>query len=1786
MKLNILFPCLSLILSLTVADSARANIEEGIASPFSGSQPFMIVYEDAKGPSSRDPGLYLRNGTDWRLAIPGKVLVDPTRGPVFLHFTLGQTDTRLPVAAIVDGRLNFFNTHSNSAESESLFALGAKPVAEIGTGTLRDIPLIASADQVAVFHHEGTLIQNQGAQLVLVSIKNSAPNGIAGADGMTIAVRLKKSDSTALEMVGPPLILDHRFRSAAELQKMSKRQQNGDLSVYSEILQQAFISRLSIEDHGEFNGLVKTMITSQSKCMNSNQDFCQRDRLAAWNADTGTASHHDMLAFQGTHNYWIVQQNWRLTTGVPAVTVLYGNKPGPVINGKVRLNNKGAVWLGTERKSNDDEPIVFAVDNDKYFAISLAGIPNAIKLAPLHEGKVPDKFSLATRISGSNQKLYVFTSESKLRENVDPATAERKDYLSTTKIYVFSYKHASGPLTLEKTLPAIDEFFEARELSDRIFFDGASEVGFDIITPPQGSHDAYQQARNPNAPYNDVVKSEYSNPKFLFNNPTRNDKLAANLIYREFDFKEITVSENPTGLYTVAPNKNPELFAKGQLVMPEPEGKKEKTADLLKQGTPIKNPTLGDINARIFAVDPSHREGVNGVSLTVSLNINNKGATISHALRVPDFGRPLKDIMGLRLLSGRKNHAETLYLALFLNNHALMYPIIIDAKTGSAKIMGSNVSIPFEGSPDQFIERLVYDQNGKLYHIRTPGVSPNSREFQVVNVQSGVDLYPKREAGQDALTFDFDTNMTDLFNSVSDESQFSWKVQPFRKEKAGDQATADGKDLAKSPMFSKLRQILSEAADPTKPMRRQIVIVPEEIKALARDYIKQSYLVKNQNEVAKGENFHRFNRKLHFFEFNSNRSNQDAVFENFEIAKARSADRSVIVAHMSDMHEVDRPTSESGYNPFTLDIPVLNNGSKKVEALQITPHVWYLLAAGAPVKMEVFRKKPPAPIASTILIGSEKDFKNIKEQAEAEVGFGIEKAFETIELPLPTLDSKVAMLDEIMARPDIKGLNFEFDAREILDSAPTDPKEKQRKLFEYAITRVDAIAKPQGQNPFSAFIKFMSMFTERLVGDPLARSTRRVDRSFVERVLKSQFNLSLNLADLPPDDPRRILASEDAVFRLQKAGMLGEFALKEEIIARALAQMNHDPTRTMPSTWIWAGEPGTGKTKAWQALVKMLKLTLYKPGSSGNATANAFYLDTARIKKGDKAAVDKVISELNDFITLPFGSSGFIFIDDLSFADEPTGQAIVQWIRGLQQAERGVMRVLKNDEYFNVPVQNLSIGLAMNFTDNKATLEQFRGDDISALTGKIVATGARFGMDKSFVDRFGGVYNFDKFHESVKEPSLNDAILEAAKIKMSRAGQYVVVDPALVRQAAHAFPNMGARPFLSRTTDAIITQPDNLQNSKSKVFALIPKSPEEIKELEANPTTAPTTGAWAEESAKVQEWVQKHSRVVELEQGHAAPLMLMRLMIPSFRSPVLESMIYAMQLDPRFKADRLLGSYFLAPALLGAMDHIARAETIPLRDLNIDETKFGVSSKSDREEFRKLVEELSIGSSPFIVPFPKQGGRLSLWSELGVNGQRTFQSESRRDVMQKYAGKIQTVVERHLLHILQINSLNEMSNVEQWVRRLPDQVPSEFDQLGKDLNELLFQFINDIQSQDLAEAGPGRPVLDPYASSRLFFMTLDQAIIKLPWPELSRKMVEALKLVTQDMVLGQSVGVQNWLFHSEDRSSLLKPTTTNLIREIVEFNSHVRETKPERRTSIRESFEKSCADFLALPGGK
>src|SRR5258708_6971423 len=91
-----------------------------------------------------------------------------------------------------------------------------------------------------------------------------------------------------------------------------------------------------------------------------------------------------------------------------------------------------------------------------------------------------------------------------------------------------------------------------------------------------------------------------------------------------------------------------------------------------------------------------------------------------------------------------------------------------------------------------------------------------------------------------------------------------------------------------------------------------------------------------------------------------------------------------------------------------------------------------------------------------------------------------------------------------------------------------------------------------------------------------------------------------------------------------------------------------------------------------------------------------------------------------------------------------------------------------------------------------------------------------------------------------------------------------------------------------------------------------------------------------------------------------------------------------------------------------------------------------------------------------------------------------------------------------------------------------------------------------------------------YDTVRLFLITVDKAITKLPWGRSLRFLVSSLEMATTDMALGQLPGLQNYLFTS--KASLVRPQTPELALQIATNTEAFKEWPEEQRNRLASHF--------------
>jgi len=1807
-------PRIGFIISLGISAAGFANTEMQITSVHNGSTPYMIVVADGTGSSQRAPGLYLREGSDWKSLFTGEVLFDPRRGPLFVHPNLTRFDDRGYGLTFIDGSLHLFHLDSDPNDPSTYLKIDPKVAMakEIGTGIKRLVPSISRFDQVSVFQGDETIMRD-GTQVVLVSMKYDGMTPLGG-DGLTLALVLQAGrNQKELKLKGPPLILDYQYFPTNELAQMVQpvvqEGETRDLMLHSNLLVNLALAQVEPQKYGAYQNAIEHHLGKESDILKGliekGQHYFKKAKYLVGEGRTEVESYVQIS--DNLYGYSI-SQTIGLLNGERRFSINRQGKRdrierfGLIDRGPFKnLTNATFVAAADENiRSNGDYGYIIIGADGKAVAIAKNRVKDALaglkitNWSTLSQGQdvepLPVDIAVESVVSDRpNDSIdHLVLSVRFLKKGVDLVAAKDDDFIGTTWAVKIDQR-VDGRLILEDLTLLKKRFYNDDELMSRTSRDGV-DCFFD-------DRSAEEVSGNASRPLVDLRAT--TSAKGVVRKYTKAEEeisLNGYMTYKRYRPHEGVT--NPTGIYYTS--KDSKIVRIPGYVAPKKGSSGSSFDQLNLVDGEVVGTTMPKIWTRLyFVTDGENAEESPNFRLYLSVMWNDSSSQRHEIVALPVAGIPVNSFAGATILPWQKDHANhfTLLLAYDTDPESkeskrirrITATTIKLDKDGNATVGPVTMVAENSSNLDEVKGLFVYDQKGALYQILTPDVSQKSRAYQVRRMSDRQIIFPKRDAT--GINLDFSARLIEAKAPDTEAlSPLSWKVSVEQVEQRRNlRFSRAAEDLVQTDMFGDFARELEDLSDLKTPARLKVLLVPDELGDIAQEYWRHLYVSASRDtKFSQGRRFSHSNSRLSLFEPNPERVSQDAYLENMEIMGENPDRRSLLITSLKQLMNPSRPASESNDSSAFVLTELQSSGTNEAGQVEMdkyitTPHSLYLLAAGGPVALEDFRAHPPKPKGSMLLIGTKSEWRQILSEAQTEVMAGVDKAFEVKELDAPTVESKTNLLERLMTRPDIEGLRFTYDAKGISGDTKADSR---RKLLEYAVTRCEAMAHNR-ENSFSAFVEFQALFAKSVVSDPEVRRTRVINKAFVERVITRKFNLPLNLEDLNDQHPLRMASSRNAILKLHKAGMIGPFELKAQLLKIVLAQLRPNPAKAVPSSFIFAGNPGGGKTRSWEAMVKAFGLKVYDPNKADNQDANAIYIDTAKIKKGSQAEVDKTISLLNRFMLLPNAPQGFIFIDDLTFADPALGTAIIQWLRSVLQShsDNGFVGIPEGDKekVRMVPVGNLTVGFAMNFTDNRAKTEEYRTDSQATFTDRLIASTSQYGLDRSLLDRMGFVINFDHFPASAKAPVLMEALLKASQELLGRRDRYVIVDPEVASLLSAAFPDMGARPFLSEATGALMEGPEKLSLSDSHSFAILPRGSGFTEAIGAEKGA---DSAAAEKAETITKWVQSRTRPLDMEDGLGAKLLLIKLMVGSFRTPVFESFAAGVIDEQRFDNDNMARKWLMAPSLTAIQDHLVMAQQIPLKDLNLDAKEMGVKAQSEKDKFKNLLSSLSNSlPSPFLINFneTEAGG---MWSDLNLNGAGRSGERSRRDVILDYSKRLEILMRNHLHAILNVQDLKELDQIESWIRKLPKQNQVHIEKLGVELKALMFKFMEDLEDRSLKESRPGegKPNLTPYASARFFLMSLDRAIARLPWAKVGNAMSAMLSAITRDKVLSQSVGLQNWLFEPEGSLSLLKPSTAGLLTQMVSYNESVRELNESDRERERRTFQNSCEGFLSARG--
>lgn len=1047
-----------------------------------------------------------------------------------------------------------------------------------------------------------------------------------------------------------------------------------------------------------------------------------------------------------------------------------------------------------------------------------------------------------------------------------------------------------------------------------------------------------------------------------------------------------------------------------------------------------------------------------------------------------------------------------------------------------------------------------------------------------------------------------------FFDDFKINSRFltgGWTVWPPHSAKASEKT----REASKSPIskdeyqiFASLDAILNEAANKSKPAEQRIVVVPEELKAYINNLITIRWST-SQKDMEGAWNYR--NENLALFQVNSaSELSQEAIIDNFaSIRGANHSRRAVVIADMAEILRIGRPEAKNPDETFKLKDPILSSKSeqtliegqsKSVLENRQTPHMlWWLATEGHKVQPKREKGwslrqdvKSEAPL---IILSTEQELLNLQQQTAFESRFlNVEKHFEITRLASPTADSKARLLSELFTRDEIAALKYDF----VHESLSSD--EAKRQLISLFVGRVDQIARSLKMEPTSAFIRAFVALKRALLEDPTLRSSRQIDRFYLERLYAKVFPLPLNFEILAEKDwLHKFKNPEKAARALTDSGYDGALELKARVARGITAQTKGlaDNGRRIPSSMIIFGDTSTGKTFLVETIVKMSGMKIYDYDKPNDEDAEAMIIkvqDIVESEDGNKPgslSIEKLMGHISNFLALPKGHRGLLLFDDMHKAQPEVWKKLKSLLESLFEAKDGLYKVkrLGTDVYLEIPVRNLVLFMTLNPQDNVTIRNSYvkdLGNGKKDTVGEAMAALNKDGydsVDRSFFARWADIIDLSEFPRDAKVPALLKKVREANAQQYAAVPNLTLVTPRTMDELIQGFEDANAREFLGPATNALLEAPSAL-----------PKAPIYIidRQRHMDRNTDKSMGQF--EKIKVEDVErfigERTSQLAVFPKKAFTKLPLLSFMLDSFRSQVYGGLVLASQANSDLHSEQDKVTSELTTFLLALLSNIKEFPSVPLDQVDFRPTDFGITDIEEIRAFQDTTDKYSVQTAtPFFrIPIRDSSSTedISLESFLGGHSS-TPPNRTRMNVLIETSQRIEDALAPLLAQYFRVSKFSELHSPREWILGLNGDEPKElFKTVAVELVNEYWRFSAKLYDLDLEEMRNSKSFaqMSSYDHARLYLLSLDRALTRLPWGRLTEFLVQVMDLAGQDLSLSQRTPFQDFLFRSQYSpvNTVTPDSVLALIRSTTAFKN-----MPENRESFyEERFSKNCQDFL------
>lgn len=1807
---------------------AHANREE-IVTGRHGGIPYLVVVE-GDGTSTKQAGVYKRDlKNDWTPIALGKVAVLDRIGGYIHQLELSEITKRADAFAVIDGKVVFFSAESsieNAASKMTINHLVQEGSLQVylnkNSGPVA-IPAISSGED---FSYYQKMMRDPGSQknlqVIVFSIRSPNPMGPGVTFSLVFDV-VTENGKVSLKTVSKPVVLEWDFIDSVTL---NQRITQNDESI--SFLSKGLVERYAKPRSPNENSVLKKWREGLSNFAQSLGGVS--GKWSPYNADADTIPYFDIVRNEiripslphvkfiiGSKTYYSIYDPAGDKSGVYEASKINNEKVDlnlmltrqPVLQAELALDEYDGL-KDPHPYSNSYFPGAFAflLDSKKQLNVLYNSTKGNVSFS------IPLKPILA-KTDKVAEVSYFLVPEAKyllLSWKFQDGTAQTEAH---------AFKMIGDQFRLEDSLPISSQFFTAESLEQRLHgieLDSKEVLAFDDATPIVHSEEEYKQLHRLSRAHINIEASLTKNSLVEFYPRASEEfELLETINYKIFD--DASNKGRRTGVYSTE-KPGPALIT--EVLLPKFKNVKlEDDASFVIERKKVYN-SNSEANFSEYGLiltDDTFNKGNQKVELQFVLSSKLGGDSIVSniaSLTALDTIESIKSVFIPKEQGNNEQPHNIVYFIKIAGAGTLSAVIKIApprAQNEKYKIVSTHVNpkkyileADESLSTEEMESRLRIDKSGTVYWIKTPEVQFTDSEFRLIDLQRNATVDPNRES----------LSLQSITRKEGNESSGSpWRFvgNPAYDKKTGSSSAAINPLLNqpvatsqfRTDMFSEFRKILEELASTKVPAKRKILIVPESLRDYALGYPLALFTRQQEKSPIWTNNGH----KLRLYVADGGLGKQEEVLKNLDSMRSAAQDpsiRPVLLASLRQIASALRPAIDSSKKPFTLSeetVDTISAESAEAKSNSLAPHFLYLLATdGKHVGVEQFMKNQALqnPLFSSLLIGTESEWKSLIEDGSLEDKIDLKKHFDVVKLEAPTTETREKFVMEFLTRREIQSLNYKIDLASFLgkhgDHSLSDLEAKQV-VAKYFVNRADQLSHDNKESDLVGFIKSLNTLISEIQKNTVIRNSRTIDRSTVEQILAKVFPVVLNLDILPDNDPIKRLSHKDAAWQWQQSGYGGALSFKQDIIKVILSQLVPDSVRSASSSIVVVGDSGSGKTAITRSLfVNYLNLKEYKVTATPEENEGAWYFHVScnSIRENNASAaeipgsipLDAAMNHIEKFFASANGHRGFIVLDDLHLAPPKVRDILISKMRYI--LENPTMPVAGGE---TIPTRNITQIVTLNYA-NQHLLQKISPSNFynPTVLQRILASLSHNDKiyDDSLLKRVGKVVVLDSHPQDAKSPQLRAALVEATKSTFNNSKVLNFVSSDAITDIAKQFPKADARTFTSTAVANLV----QLNQSRGSLVIVTPKltisSVAQQSRAENPPLGGDNTVPVRVEQdvpKEIEKFIQTNVEIIPIEKTQRGHIEFLKYMADSVRKYTFESLLKALNEDPRF-AGSLLGQQAVgAPSAKALFDHLESIPYFPMKEVNVDPAKLNAKSANEKNQFRRIWSAILLKQSQQDLQIKVANPPLAnIFNEFTTSHTPVTGNRSRQHVLKESMSRIMPLVSKVTASLMRVNDVYQLPAPNDWLANLNRNEVNLVQLAGTELANELAKYIQEMAEANLIEnqresAGKTDYKITQYDTIRLYAMVIDKAIASLPWEAITVFMIHNLDYATKNLAQGHNPYLQHFLF--ETKQSVLKSIDATLVtghaRSMPLFDN-VSASDPGR---LDKNFRENCMHLLS-----